>query len=214
MKKEIISTFKNDVDQVKQSLATLGDKIRSMEESFGAVNSEIRRIDHEMEAMKREISSEAKQRSNLLDNTLREIYQIESRKKNVIICGLPAKENGSIEERNEHDRNICKEILEQLDLTSVEIQKLQRIGQSRNDGNRLLKVELSKSSDRQEIIRRSKSLRGTRFNEIFINPDLTPLQQDKMKKLREELKRRRQQGEEVVIFRDRVVCRSTIKNFQ
>ena len=64
-----------------------------------------------------------------------------------------------------------------------------------------------------EILRRSRCLKGSRFDGVFIKADLTPFQQERDKQLRNDLKRRKENGEDVVLFRDGIRRRTDVRNF-
>ena len=52
------------------------------------------------------------------------------------------------------------------------------------------------------------------ITEVFRFQDLTPVQQAESKRLRQILKERRDKGEDVVIFRNKITKRDDIKNFR
>ena len=70
--------------------------------------------------------------------------------------------------------------------------------------------------DKLEILRKFRVLKQNddHYKDIYFNVDLTPNQQEEAKKLRDELKRRKECGElDIVIYRGEIVQRSQIKNF-
>ena len=77
-----------------------------------------------------------------------------------------------------------------------------RLGKRIPDRHRLLKVTLDSVSRKIQVLRNAKKLRNTQnWKEIFITPDMTPREREKNKELREELKRRRELGEERLVIR-------------
>ena len=82
---------------------------------------------------------------------------------------------------------------------------------------RPLKVMFTDVRVRDQVLRTGKNLHSSRFRSVFINKDLTPLQQTEQRTLTAELRRRRQGGEDVVIRGDKVVTRQEASqqlNFQ
>ena len=68
---------------------------------------------------------------------------------------------------------------------------------------------------KKEILRNAKLLRKSNTNRnIFINEDQTPMQQRESHLLRKELRMRRDNGEDVVIFRNAVMPREDAKVFR
>ena len=63
-------------------------------------------------------------------------------------------------------------------------------------------------------MQKAKNLRNsTTFKNVYINPDLTIRQQKESKALRDELKKRRNNGESVVIRNGEVVPKNNEQNF-
>jgi len=77
-----------------------------------------------------------------------------------------------------------------------------------------LKVTFKNQETRQEIVRKARLLRNMPpYRNIFVNPDLTLKQRQERKELNEELKRRRVLGEEVMIWKGKVIEKSNFPNF-
>ena len=66
-----------------------------------------------------------------------------------------------------------------------------------------------------EVFRKAKSLRNVEaFKNVYLNPDRTVTQQQQLKQLQVECKRRRDTGEDVVIYRGEVIGRNEISHFR
>jgi len=153
--------------------------------------------------------------SNLASETSNEVHQRVLRCKNVIITGLEDQSIGTLEERKEKDEKDVGNILEALEEENVEVSNIRRIGKIRSDGKKMLKVELSSEEEKRRVLRKAKSLRHKPVYEtVFINNDRTIFQQKEYRQLREELKSRRENGEDVVISRNKVVERRSLQHFQ
>ena len=141
--------------------------------------------------------------------TVEEVEDRARRRLNVVISGLPECSDG---DDDETDFTKCREILRDICHDTDGVVAVQRLGRSREDNTRLLKVKCRDSDFRDLILRRAKELRRHVFHKtIFINPDRTPLEQEQHRILLRELKLRRESNEDVVIFRNRVVPRRGIK---
>jgi cell division septum initiation protein DivIVA len=150
-----------------------------------------------------------------LDNVYDELEQRIRRKGNIIISGVSERPNGTLEEKREHDKEAVDSILKEMEADDCTFEKCYRIGQPKSNGVRLLRVIGFDEDERNKILRKAKSLRNKEsFRGIYVNPDLTPIQQREAKKMRDELKERRKNGEEVVIYRGKITEKSEIKNFQ
>ena len=138
-----------------------------------------------------------------------------TRLNNLIFHGVPEQTSGTIEERNKWDKSQIDSIMDNLNIVGVAVSDCKRIGKSQVGRPRLLKITVSDVNKKNEILKKASSLRNTdSCKRIFVHQDLTPYQQAQEKKLRDELKMRRQNGEDVVIYRGKVIRRSCIQNFQ
>ena len=75
---------------------------------------------------------------------------------------------------------------------------------------RPLKVVFENHHERNEFLRSASNLRKNdhfgKFRGVFIKPDLSPREQEADKRLRSELRRRKEDGEKVTIRRGRIVA--------
>ena len=142
------------------------------------------------------------QRSNeevacLLD----EIQDKECCKLNVVIHNLREADGQSYAERTKGDgeafKNMAKEGLKLI----VEATRTFRVGKKEGTKPRLMVVTLTNIANKVEILRAAASLRDTKWNNIYITPDLTWKEREKGRQLRSELVRRKEAGEENIWIR-------------
>lgn len=126
-----------------------------------------------------------------------EKMEIERRKKNLILFGVPESDTG-------HDDDIVSDIITQalkLDC-SRHIETIARIGKFSHEKPRPIKLVIKTIEGRKEILIRAKMLRELdSYKGIFVAPDLTRRQQDYDKDLRSNLKRIRDEGEPEAVIR-------------
>jgi len=134
------------------------------------------------------------------ENNVREVRKLkaevteaidrENRKKNLIIMGL---DEGTEETENESDRisEIFKDLLEGA---PVRIGGVERIGKQ-GDKARHVKVTIEDNYARRKILAAAKNLKEKSVTKkVFIVPDLTRLQQENDKKLRDKIRELRTEG--------------------
>ena len=134
---------------------------------------------------------------------IREEREIEKRKNNLCIFNLP---------ESQDDKRAIQEICtQQLGLQSSDfsITETIRVGQSHGARPKSLIVKLSSWDDRSKILRNAPKLRnfvphGSTLK-VFISPDYTKKQREFQKDLRERLKARRENGEQVKIRGNEIV---------
>lgn len=137
------------------------------------------------------------------------------KRKFLVISGIKENSSGSADERRKSDEESISEILNSLDIRNATFSQTTRIGRPNADRSRLLRFKCPNITMKKEILTKSKNLRSfPKFSEIFISPDLTKLQITKSKELRDQLRRRRDAGEDVIILRNQIVTRDSSAHFK
>lgn len=137
----------------------------------------------------------------------------ERRKDNLIVHNVPESNKPSLNERNRADKeNIEAIIADGLAMTGVEVSNVIRLGgrgQNRNNKPRLVMATLATPARKKMILAAAKTLRNTEdWSNIYITPDQTPKEREEGRVLREELRTRRNAGEEnIVIRRNKIVAK-------
>ena len=210
-KNDIIQSLKPELKTIVQKLTLLEDRITNLESNIASINHKHLIHDEKLTELTRDLNNV---KFNIASETCDEIQQRLHRCKNVIISGLPGPLTGSVEERKSHDSNAVKNLLEAIEEDDSEILAMHRIGRPSNDGKTLLKVEFSSEEVKRKVLRKAKSLRQKEeFKFVYVNPDRTRLQQNEFKILRHQLKTRKESGEDVIIFKNKVVLRDSLQNF-
>ena len=128
------------------------------------------------------------------------------RRLNLMVSGIVEKTNGTVEERKEYDEECITNLLNKIGLHDCSFHGARRIGKANPDKPRLIRVTCSNADEKRSILKNARKLRSlTQFSKVFINSDLTPMQQKEQRLLREELKRRRIAGENVRIRHGKIV---------
>lgn len=205
---EIIQTFRDELDQLTHTMTTVKDNVLELQKS----NELLKKKSEEME---KELNSFREQHMHTLNEITYEVEERERRKLNIVVSGLPESPSDSADERKQHDLTQCEMLLSTLNISNPEsIQHIHRIGLVKQQKPRLLKLKCNTIEEKIAILRKSIELRlHSNYKGIYINPDRTSLQRILHKKLREELFQRKNNGEDVMILRDRVVVRRNNRNF-
>lgn len=139
----------------------------------------------------------------------------EKRKNNIVLYKIPEPTSENAVEREQDDQGKCKDLFENslgLEDRSYTIEKVIRLGKKREDGTvRPLLVKLKEENEKWTVLGKAKNLRLERNPQkrmIGISLDLTVKQRDEDKKLREELQRKRQDGETGWYIKNGKLCRA------
>ena len=210
----VVSQIGDELRLVKDQLSTFSSRIDAIEEAIKNIQSENLSLRSEISSLRNRTSNYENSKIEIMDASLMEFENRSFRRNNLIIRGVEEKDDGALEERRLHDEATVQDVFLDIGITDAEPVECRRIGKKRN-GPRMLKVKLGDVEEKMTILRKSKNLRNSsKYKDVYINPDLTPLQQDQEKKLRSELKERKQRGEDVILYRGRVHTLSDLQDFR
>ena len=143
-----------------------------------------------------------------------EELELEQRKKNVIVHGVPESEADTPEQRIEDDLSVLAAMFHEVSVDEAKVESVVRLGKKSSDVNgrpRPMKVVLDSVDNKVRILRNAKNLRETQdggWTKIFIHQDLTPKQREARKPLVAELKQSKANGErDLIIYNGKVIKR-------
>ena len=192
----------------------LKEGIQPILSKLAFVTAELSQLKNNYSKLEQELHQCKAQNNDLQTKITAEVEQRFQRRDNVIVSGLKLTTSGTLEERNDSDSDKMETLLDKLDLSHLHITSTRRLGRPGQSGRSMLKVVFQSFEDKQEILRKARKLRELEnYKSVYINPDRTPTQQLQHKKLIEKMKTRREGGEDVTIFRDKVVLRKSLRNF-
>lgn len=212
-KDEILSKLMNEITQVNECISSLTSKVVNIENGLAKMKETIEKHEEEFAEIRYTVSN---LKENLFSQVTEEVEQRSNRMQNLVISGVTELGSGTIDERKEHDLNELIKVLDEMEINyDKDDFRVSRIGKPFKDKPRLLKVVCPDSQMKQDILRKSKMLRtSSSFKGVYVNQDLTPIQQCEFKRLRMKLKELRDKGEDVIIFRNKIVKRDNTKDFR
>ena len=182
-KKEITSSADAKLDLILKMMSTLNSKVAELEGKLNDVSGE--GLDQKIE--------------EIVVRKLQEASETERRKKNLIFVNVKESPASSTDERKNDDLKEIKSLLCGLaDLRADDVDFAARLGKVGGNRPRLLKVGFRSQQQRNEILKKAKDVnakQGDKKKWVYINPDMSQQQRAEDKKLREEMKRRIEGGE-------------------
>ena len=172
-------------DRIALAQAKIDDKMTTLETLMLRLEKKDDEISKRMQNLENLIEEK-------VDERLAERMDQESRKLNVIIYGLQESKKEDTAARKEDDMQDFAALADLLDVNLV-VTSCTRLGkrdEKKTTHKRPLKLVLAEMREKSALLRSSKKLREVtgRYEKVFINPDLTPAQREKDKKLVDELK--------------------------
>ena len=138
----------------------------------------------------------------------------EKRKCNLAISNLPESEAISGEERKKDDVTLLTEIIKEKLRICVNIVNVFRVGKKQDNKPRIMIATLDREESKWDVLKAAKMLRDSEdemTKNVYINKDLTLHEREVNKRLRDEVKQRRANGEKVKIIRGKCVTISEQK---
>ena len=198
-KKDFIE-FKKGVEKLKKDVVDKGEleavkvAVSALKNGDGKkvdVGSEVRKtfaeiMESERQREEREMNSRAKERE--MEMKMKEAFERDKRKFNVVLMGVP-------EVSDEEDLNVARKMLDVIvEEIKVDFEVIGRIGR-KGERQRPLRIKLKDMEDRRRVLARAKNLKkADGMQGYYIVPDLTKIQQEDDKKLRNEVRRLREAG--------------------
>jgi len=191
-------------DKCEQVSLPLMQNFKSLAKRQEALEDEVKQMKEKLEVVSQQkgddvplnVPEREKVITACVDNSVRESLERNKRKNNIVIKNV---KEGDSEEDD------LKALWEFLELENIVHEKPVRVGRNRGSGRpRLLRLELRNRAKKYDILKKAHKL-GNSENEdlknIFIAPDLTLMQRNEKKQIRDELKARRANGESNLAIR-------------
>lgn len=206
-KHEILNTVRLEHAKLNDVIASLLSKVETLENK----NAELEKRCRQLETANSQLLNKTTDGMKI-EEKLTSIYnECEDRKlreSNLIIAGIEEEKEGTVDERIVKDKDKVKKVLSFLSVEEGSFTNVIRIGKPTNGKPRLLRVKMRNVELKKRTLVSSKKLRTSEsYRQVYINPDYTKNEQEIQKKLRENLKKLRANGEDVIIFRGKIIKR-------
>lgn len=130
---------------------------------------------------------------------LKELQEREDRRNNLVVYGISESKSNTSDIRKLHDTTCFKEICDDALGIGVDIISTTRLGAKKPGSDRPLRVELADNRSKSKVLRNAKYLAASEeeyLRKVFINKDMTFLERQEDRKLRQELRAKRDQAKE------------------
>ncbi len=196
----------------KTKTSMLASEASSMVEVVKKLDEVVEKLNKLTEAMEKREGNIEVLIETKVNRYMDEKGEREKRECNVVFHNIPECTSEDTELRKKFDEERVDKVLDYLEIDEQQdCLKPVRLGKrSSLPGGRprLMKVTLNSASTRKKVLSKAKTLRNCRDDNlsfIYITPDMTPKEREDSKRLREEMKKRRLDGESVVIRGGKIV---------
>ena len=149
-----------------------------------------------------------------IQENMEEMQDKERRKLNIIMENVPEVSSEDENNRKEGDIKVVAEIFSKdLELQGITPLSITRLGRLK-EKVRPIRICLDSENSKQLVLSAAKKLRNSpeeSAKRIYIDPDLTQTERKRNFELRQELRKRRNEGEEnIVIYAGKIVKKSNL----
>ena len=190
--------FQNIEKQLSDNLKSKNDKPEKLESMI----NEVKKTEVNIERM---IQAEV---GIYLDNK----NEKERKKQNLIIQRVTETEEKEEEQKSKDKDEVKKiiqitnpELLGEIDDILKEDKNIIRLGRKKADKPRPIRVILNDEEMKRDILKRCKNLKESAYKHISVQEDLTREEQEKQFKLRQELRKQKEEGQKVCIYRGEII---------
>ena len=203
-----IGTMVKEQWKSSESSKDIETSVRMMKDEAASYADMVKKLTNKLE--KEGLNKPATQVRELR-HAVTDCLEQDKRRRNIVVFNVPEQDAGlNSDEQCEADHHSFVELMKVGLKLVIRPEKVARVGKPRDDRPRLMVVTLQDERDKWELLKMAKSLRyaGDRFKNIYVAPDLSPTEQEKDRNLWKELRERKEAGEDVIIYRGRVMCRT------
>ena len=208
-----IGQMKEQNEILSMENAKLREENKKLYERLGVLENKVEDIKNEVKA---DVMKDMNDTINMFFDKIKENEEKKKRENNLILFSVPESNKDNGKERQVEDEKICDNIFKgELHYENYEIKNVMRLGKAVQNQSRPrpILVKLANVYEKGEIIKRAKNLKNATNNvykKVMISLDLNKEEREAEKKLRNELKEKRDRGEVGWFIKNRKLVK---KNF-
>lgn len=202
--------MKKQMQELREKYDELTENFKKSEEGWklkeeGLVNKAVKEAVVKMEKL---LDKSERQREEKEDR--------ERRRKNLIVFNMPESDKQLGKDREKEDVERCDLVFNNiLQVEGCKIEKVFRLGKKQEGKIRPTLVKLEEEHSKWHIISKAKNLKQEEdevIKRLIIALDMTPQQREEDFKLRQELRRKREEGESCYIKKGKIVSNMQMRN--
>lgn len=174
---------RTDQQQTTKELAGLSAKI-------DGIVSKIEEVEKRVTENEKRISDNSNELKNCVRDVFNEVNNIETKRSNLIIFGVPEPDESSTsgDSPREKDIRAAESIIQAIAGEKKAFDFRFRIGKKQDDKPRPILIKVLEIKDKEDILGRVHNLKGhSKWDKVYIKQDLTRLQREHLKQMNENL---------------------------
>lgn len=187
-----IKDFKSTTENLTQEYKKVNKALENITTEHKKTQDKIETIENDLSQLKNRHSNSQTQIHDNEHDIIQEIQDRLQREKNIIMVGLPEKNDKNATERHNQDYDEVHKILKSIDRDCPKPNKILRLGKYNADRIRPLKI-IFETPDTPRYLLKNRSKMSDNSTKIY--SDQTPVQRKYIQSLQAELKEREKNGE-------------------
>ena len=189
--------MENEISNLKKDFIKVSDIDRRVE----ATAEKVVMIEKQVKEMDGSIDKVIETR---LKEAAEEKEDKEKRCLNLVLFGIEESGKETPQERIQEDTMNVQDILNRLEISGCNFDNPVRLGARNVESGKIrpLRIKVKDKQAVDEILKKAKNLKGTEFSKCFISRDYTAKERMERKAIVEELKQRREDGDESLFIRN------------
>ena len=178
---KIAGNHKITMDEIKKMIKDIDNIKESLEFTQEVIDKKVKTVEEKVETIENKFTNEVQRKLTEIEDR--------SRRNNIRIEGVVQESYESWDQTETMVNNLLKD---KLEIENVKIERAHRTGRTNEEKTRTIVCKLLDYKDKLKIMQNRKKLKGTN---IYINEDFSKETREHRKKLWEEVKVLRSQGE-------------------
>ena len=183
----------NEVTETLKTLVSINNKLTSVESKLETVESKLETVESKLgksvEDIQKRVDAVEQRVTSCESATFKELYDIEAKRSNIVIFGLPEPERTGTIPPREQDTKVVDEIFDFLTGGKQAFEIKHRLGAKQDGKTRPILVNLRDIRSKDEILSKSSTLKGhPLWKKVYVQPDHTKKQREYSRELEAQLK--------------------------
>ncbi|CAH0404875.1 unnamed protein product [Chilo suppressalis] len=198
--REEIKTIKSVSENLTHKANKITSEVQEIKSEYAKTKEKVNVLEKDLFHIKNRQNSEQHFPDSLISNhesLLSELKDHNEREKNIIMVGIPEKNDKNYSARREYDDEMVMKTLELLHANCSKPNKCIRLGKYNSSKDRALKLCFDNTEIPKQLLRNKSKL----SDNIKLYSERTPSQKTYLQSIREELKRREENGENKLIIK-------------
>ena len=181
---------RTDQQRTTKEMGRTTKELAGLSAKIDGIVSKIEEVEKRVTENEKRISDNSNELKNCVRDVFNEVNNIETKRSNLIIFGVPEPDESSTsgDSPREKDIRAAESIIQAIAGEKKAFDFRFRIGKKQDDKPRPILIKVLEIKDKEDILGRVHNLKGhSKWDKVYIKQDLTRLQREHLKQMNENL---------------------------